>query len=135
MCQLKDQGDLGIQNLEIQNECLLRKWLFKLINEVGLWQTILWNKYLANQTIGKVGKLPGDSNFCASLMNVKQKFLSFYSFRLNNGTQVRFWEDKWIRNHAFKDQYPSLYNIVRWKSDKVAKVLKRVPLNVSCGDN
>jgi uncharacterized membrane protein (DUF2068 family) len=59
MCQLKDQGGLGIQNLEIQNECLLRKWLFKLINEVGLWQTILWNKYLANQTIGKVDRLLG----------------------------------------------------------------------------
>jgi hypothetical protein len=41
MCQLKDQGDLGIQNIEIQNECLLSKWLFKLINEEGLWQTIL----------------------------------------------------------------------------------------------
>jgi hypothetical protein len=41
MCQLRDQGGLGIQNLEIQNECLLRRWLFKLINEDGLWQTIL----------------------------------------------------------------------------------------------
>jgi hypothetical protein len=25
MCQPKDQGGLGIQNLEIQNECLLSK--------------------------------------------------------------------------------------------------------------
>jgi hypothetical protein len=40
MCQPKDQGDLGIQNMEIQNECLLSKWLFKLINEEGLWRTI-----------------------------------------------------------------------------------------------
>jgi hypothetical protein len=91
MCQLKDQGGLGIQNLEIQNECLLRKWLFKLINEVGLWQTILWNKYLANQTIGKVDRLlGGDSHFWSGLMKVKQKFLMFGSFQLNNGTQVRF---------------------------------------------
>jgi hypothetical protein len=34
-----------------------------------------------------------------------------------------FWEDKWIENQAFKDQYPSLYNIVRTKSDTVEKVL------------
>jgi hypothetical protein len=33
MCQLKDQGGLGIQNLKVHNECLLNKWLFKLINE------------------------------------------------------------------------------------------------------
>jgi hypothetical protein len=59
MCQLKDQWGLGIQSLEIQNECLLSKWLFKLINEEGLWQTILRNKYLSNQTIGKVDKKQG----------------------------------------------------------------------------
>jgi hypothetical protein len=33
VCQPKDQGGLEIQNLEIQNQCLLIKWLFKLINE------------------------------------------------------------------------------------------------------
>jgi hypothetical protein len=36
VCQPKDQRGLGIQNLEIQNQCLLIKWLFKLINEDGL---------------------------------------------------------------------------------------------------
>jgi hypothetical protein len=41
MRQLKDQGGLGIQNLKVHNECLLNKWLFKLINEDGLWQRIL----------------------------------------------------------------------------------------------
>jgi hypothetical protein len=45
-CQLKDQGGLGIQNLEIQKQCLLSKWLFKLINKDGLCQTMLRNKYL-----------------------------------------------------------------------------------------
>jgi hypothetical protein len=49
MCQPKDQGGLGIQNLEIQNQCHLSKWLFKLINEERLWQTILQNKYLTRQ--------------------------------------------------------------------------------------
>ena len=32
MCQPKDQGGLEIQNLEIQNKCLLSKRLFKLLN-------------------------------------------------------------------------------------------------------
>jgi hypothetical protein len=36
VCQHKDQGGLGILNLEIQNQCLLSKWLFKLLNEDGL---------------------------------------------------------------------------------------------------
>jgi hypothetical protein len=41
-----DQGCLGIQNIDIQNKCLLSKWLFKLSNEEGVWQELLRKKYL-----------------------------------------------------------------------------------------
>jgi hypothetical protein len=122
---------LRIKNLEIQNECLLSKWLFKLINEDGLWQRILRNKYLSKHTIGRVERKPRDSHFWSGLMKVKEKFLRFGSFQLKNGPQIRFWEDKWIGNNAFKDQYQSLYNIARRKSDIVEKVFSRVPLNIS----
>jgi hypothetical protein len=33
MCQPKQQWSLGILDLELQNKCLLSKWLFKLYNE------------------------------------------------------------------------------------------------------
>jgi hypothetical protein len=33
ICQPKDQGGIGIQNIKIQNQCLLSKLLFILINE------------------------------------------------------------------------------------------------------
>jgi hypothetical protein len=88
VCQHKDQGGLGIQNLEIQNQCLLSKWLFKLINEEGLWQTILQNKYLTSQTIGKVQRKSGDSHLWAGLMKAKENFLMYRSFRLNNKKQI-----------------------------------------------
>jgi hypothetical protein len=58
-------------------------------------------------------------------------FLWLCSFQLNNGSQIRLWENKWIGNYAFKDQYLSLYNIARRKSDTVEKVLSGIPLNVS----
>ncbi len=48
VCQPKDQGGLGIQ--EIQNKCILSKWLFKLINEEGVWQDLLKRKYLYNKS-------------------------------------------------------------------------------------
>jgi hypothetical protein len=41
ICQTKERGGLGIQNIDLQNKCLLSKWLFKLINEDGTWQNIL----------------------------------------------------------------------------------------------
>jgi hypothetical protein len=101
------------------------------MNEEGLWQTILRNKHLKNQTIGKVVRKSGDSHFWSGLMKVKEDFLRFASFKLNNGTQIRFWEDKWISNTSFWDKYPSLYDIVRRKSDIVPSVLSTIPLNVS----
>ena len=63
MCTPKEQGGLVIMDLETQNKCLLSKWLFKLINEEGIWQQQLRNKYLANKTIIQVEKKSRDSQF------------------------------------------------------------------------
>jgi hypothetical protein len=41
ICQPIDQEGLSVKNIEVQNKGLLSKWLFKLINEDGLWQQIL----------------------------------------------------------------------------------------------
>jgi hypothetical protein len=40
ICRPKDQGGLGIEVLETKNRCLLCKWLFKLMNEEGVWQEL-----------------------------------------------------------------------------------------------
>jgi hypothetical protein len=63
-------------------------------------------------------------------MKVKDLFLSMRSLVVRNGKQLRFWEDKWIGNQSFMYQYMSLYQNVRKKSDTVAHVLNRAPLNV-----
>jgi hypothetical protein len=44
ICRPKDQGGLGIDVLDIKNNCLLSKWLFKIINEEGMWQELIFNK-------------------------------------------------------------------------------------------
>jgi hypothetical protein len=47
--QTKRSGGLGVINLEIHNRCLLRKFLFNLINTDGAWQQLLRNKYLGDK--------------------------------------------------------------------------------------
>ena len=64
-------------------------------------------------------------------MKVKNNFLNVGSWIVNNGEQVRFREDKWLANLAFKDKYPSLYAIVRRRNSSIATVVRTVPLNVS----
>ncbi|WVZ66965.1 hypothetical protein U9M48_016115 [Paspalum notatum var. saurae] len=131
LCQPKDMGGLGIQNLDIQNKCLLSKWLFKLLNEDGLWQNLLRNKYLRNKTLSQVTKKAGDSHFWMGLMGIKDQFLELGTFKLNSGTQIRFWEDVWLENQSLKYLYPNLFNIVRKKHAMVAEILSTNPINVS----
>lgn len=140
LCSPKECGGLGIQNLETQNRCLLSKWLFQLINEEGVWQTLLRRKYLSNKTITQVERSPGDSHFWGGLMEVKRDFLSFRSWVVHDGTQVRFWEDCWCGDTSFDKVFPTLYSLVRRRNVSVAGVLSTLPLNVSfrralIGDN
>ena len=117
-------------NLEVQNACLLSKWLFNLVNEDGLWQELFRKKYLKNKTIGEAQWKPGDSHFWSGLMKVKDQFLELSSFKLHNGNNIRFQEDKWLGSFTLKEQYPSLYNIARKKQVSVAQVFSSRPLNL-----
>ena len=79
----------------MKNKCLLSKWLFKLLNEEGVWQELLTNKYLHNKTLAQVEANPTDSPFWKGLMGVKDEFFNRGRFKLGNGETIRFWEDVW----------------------------------------
>ena len=124
-------GGLGILDLDIQNKYLLSKWLFRLVNEDGMWQSILKRKYLQNKTLTQVEKKKGHSHFWSGLMEVKDLFLRMGRFKIRDGTQTRFWEDLWLGDEPLMLAYPSLYRIVRKKNVTVAQVLSTYPLDVS----
>jgi hypothetical protein len=54
VCSLKDQGVLGIHDLEVKNTALLGKWLFKLLKKDGMWQTMLKRKYGGSTALSQV---------------------------------------------------------------------------------
>jgi hypothetical protein len=131
LCQPKDQGGLGIHDLDIKNKALLSKWLFQLLTTDGTWQQLLCNKYLGSKPLSQVQWKSGDSTFWAILMKVKNEFLHFGTFLLKDGSHVRFWEDKWLGNSTLREQYHSFYNIAQHKQDTVAKVFSTSLLNIS----
>jgi hypothetical protein len=90
ICRPKDQGGLRVLNLEIQNRCLLSKWLFSLINTEGAWQQLIRNKYLGMKTITQVTRNPDDSQFWSGLMSVKDDFLNMGRFHLQDDKEIRF---------------------------------------------
>jgi hypothetical protein len=71
---LKTKGGLGIHDLEAKNTALLGKWLFKLLSEEGVWQTLLRRKYVGSKALTHVIWKAGDSHFWAGLMNAKNMF-------------------------------------------------------------
>jgi len=131
LCRPKEQGGLGILDLQLQNKSLLAKWLVKLPNTEGLWQTLLTNKYLRTKFLTQVSAKPYDSHFWRGLMKIKDEVFSNGSFVIKDGSQTRFWDDTWVGVLPFKVRYPSLYNIVRDPHATVAKILATRPLNVS----
>jgi hypothetical protein len=90
VCSLKDQGGLGIHNLEVKNTALLGKWLFKLLTEEGMWQSILKRKYIGPKALSQVLWKPGDSHFWAGLMAMKKFFFGLGSFSIKDGSEIRF---------------------------------------------
>jgi len=80
LCQPKDQGGLGIHNLELKNIALLSTWLYRLLTTDGTWQQILRNKYLGTKPLVQVQWKSGDSHFWASLMNAKNRFSKIRNF-------------------------------------------------------
>ena len=124
-------GGLGILNLEVQNTCLLSKWVFKLLNEEGLWQEVLRRKYVKDKCLTQIEKRPGDSHFWSGLMDVKDIMLQYGRFKVSSGDQTRFWEDMWVGQQPLMRRFPDLYRILRKKRVSVASVLNSTSLNIS----
>ena len=64
-------------------------------------------------------------------MKIKEEVLACGSFEIKDGKQTRSWEDTWMDQRPFKDQYPRIYNIARRPHASVASVLSSEPLNIS----
>jgi hypothetical protein len=100
----------------------LSKWLFKLLNEEGMWPELLHNKYLSSKSLAQVKSNPMDSPFWKGIMRAKEDFFKHGSFVVGDGQTARFWEDACLDKVPLATQYPCLYAIVRHKNVKIADV-------------
>jgi hypothetical protein len=105
VCRPKDQVGFGIEVLDIKNRCLLSKWLFKLVNEEGMWQELLQYKYLKIKTLAQVGAKPIDSPFWKGILHGNDEFLKGDPLLLVMAKQLDF-------GTSLATQYPYLYATV-----------------------
>jgi hypothetical protein len=64
-------------------------------------------------------------------MAMKNQFFRLGKFSVRDGSEIRFWEDKWLGTTTLRDQYPALYSIICHKGDTIAKVLVISPPDVT----
>jgi hypothetical protein len=101
-----------------------------LLTEDGIWQTLLRRKYVGSKALSQVLWKTGDLHFWAGHMATKKHFFGHGTFSIKDGSEIRFWEDKWLGNTSLRGQHPALYAIVRHKGDTLAQVLESNPPNM-----
>jgi hypothetical protein len=89
----KDQGGLGIINTRTMNDCLLVKWIWRILQELdGLWFKIIKAKYLEGCSFFSAPNR-GSSQFWKGLHKVKHLFKWGAIFKVKNGLKCRFLQD------------------------------------------
>jgi hypothetical protein len=130
LCRPKDQGVLGVIDLEVQNKCFLSKWIVNLLNNEGTWQSLLRNKYLSSSLKEEVQAKPNDSHFLRGLMKIKEEILACGDpLRLKVEKKTRFWEDTgWTKIHSKITIHQ--FTTYRQPHVSVVNVLSSEPLNI-----
>lgn len=53
-------------------------------------------------------------------MTARKHHFRFGSFTVKDGSELRFWEEKWLGNATLREQYTSLYRNARDKNGILA---------------
>ena len=119
VCIPKEEGGLGIINIEAQNQSLLMKNLDKLYNKKDIpWVNLIWDKHYRN------GKLPNHikkgSFWWRDIVNLIPQFKETTTIQIKNGETCMFWKDKWL-NQILLHEFAESYSFAKNKSISVSK--------------
>nr|XP_033510409.1 uncharacterized protein LOC104090014 isoform X2 [Nicotiana tomentosiformis] len=121
--QPKFKGGLGIRDLQVHNKAMLLKWLWRYGQEESrLWKDIIVAKYGAhNHWCSKKTNTPHGVDLWKNISNHGYEFFQNATFKVGNGTSIKFWKDRWFGNTPLKDMFPGMYHIALNKDSDVAQ--------------
>ncbi|KAL5178394.1 putative ribonuclease H protein [Glycine soja] len=119
VCLPKEEGGLGIKDINTFNLALLAKWKWSLFQQQGdLWARVLESKYGGWRSLDEVTSTTNESIWWRDLKRVFQhpdygEALSrSIVWRVGCGDNIKFWEDQWIgEDRSLAVKYPRLYLI------------------------
>ncbi|CAJ2673784.1 unnamed protein product [Trifolium pratense] len=135
ICLPKNQGGLGVKNLELFNTALLSKWKWRLIDErQGVWADLLRYRYGHLPTKILTGTTPQvgakDSIWWRDILSIGRTadedcFKSNVGCCVGDGNDIGFWKFKWFGNNSFGELYPNLYAKEAFKDVLISDRLSR----------
>lgn len=92
-------------------------------NEEGLWQKIVWHKYLQKHSIHDVKHRLNDSPLWFDLLKIKNIYLQGRGLVTGKGNLTRFWLDPWVYDKPLDEVAPILFELCKNKNISVEKAL------------
>lgn len=129
VCTPKDEGGLGVLDLQAFNRALIAKWWWRLQTEPErLWAKLINHLYLNNRRMWDLHLYPqrNVSPVWKGVLKTSIIFKRGLKFNCGSGTSILFWKDHWIGDQPLELSFPSLYEIA---SNKEATVLSQYSNN------
>ncbi|EOY07997.1 Uncharacterized protein TCM_022315 [Theobroma cacao] len=125
VCNYKENGGLGIINMEVKNRALLNKWLWRYGSEMGsLWREVIVKKVGGN-LINLIPEMSANKRVSTVWKNIIKPLSPTNDFSLQvstdmqlvvgDGSRILFWADRWTDGGILKDLYPIIFALVRNK--------------------
>jgi hypothetical protein len=116
VCRSTDEGGLNIKNLEIQNICLLLKFIHKLhtLNNCS------WAKWIRSSVYRGNKRLRDKIYVCSNSWRY-HLYRDLTVVQVGNGRHTSFWLDSWIGNKPLSIQFPALFSHVQHPNMTIAK--------------
>jgi hypothetical protein len=103
----KDRGGLGVKNLELQNRCLLMKFIDKMLSRADM----CWKDWIDSTTATFDTPVAGETGFLWRIIYENlDTFRSITYVRLNNGASTSFWLDHWLPAGPLASTHSALFS-------------------------
>ncbi|KAL6194442.1 hypothetical protein ACLB2K_035526 [Fragaria x ananassa] len=104
LCASKEDGGLGFQNMELFNQALLAKQVWRLMQQPdSLASRVLRAKYYSDGSILLAKANSGASYAWRSLVKGKELLSKGIRYQIGSGSDVSVWQDPWIpRPYTFR---------------------------------
>ena len=128
VCNLKENGGLGIVDLRLKNRALLNKWIWRYGYEPkAMWKSIIVSKY-GGEFDGLTPCIGNRRRFSKLWTNITRPLWyqenqigvsSDSGYCLGDGRNIRFWWDEWIDRVVLKRAFPQIFALSVNKEGKV----------------